>query len=94
MLLEGEDYIIKGYSNPYRNFSWGRKPSFRLFFGGIWDIHFTKYNDNISVTKPTILFQNFVSSGYSRIDIEGNVEAVSHSTGSRVEAEFTLCKEN
>lgn len=87
--LEGEDYVVRGYSKPESEFKWGTKPQVTLNQGGYWDVHYPRHRDDISVTKPTIVYKNVLFGGYTYIDIEGMVEAVSHSTGSRAEVEFT-----
>jgi hypothetical protein len=59
----------------------------RINLGGVWDIHFPKYDDHITMTKPCMCFKNLMFGGFY-VDIEGIVEVISHTTGSRVEAEF------
>lgn len=59
----------------------------KINLGGIWDVYFPKYNDNISISKPNMCFKNLMFGGMY-IDFEGTIETVSHTTGSRVEAEF------
>ena len=59
----------------------------KINIGGVWDVYYSKYDDNISIAKPHMAFKNLMFGGFY-IDIEGIVEAVSHTTGARVEAEF------
>lgn len=73
---------------PESKFTWGCKPLMKLNYGGLWDVHYSNHKDDISVSKPTIVYRNVMFGGFTYIDIEGMMEAVSHTTGSRAEAEF------
>lgn len=59
----------------------------KINFGGLWDVHYPKYNDDISLSKPNMCMKNLMFGGFY-VDIEGIVETVSHTTGARAEAEF------
>ena len=85
--MEADDYIIRGHVNPKPQFIMSTRPMMKINLGGIFDVHLTKYDDHISASKPSMCMKNLMFGGFY-IDIEGIVETVSHSTGSRVEAEF------
>ena len=56
---------------------------------GVNDIHYDKFDEDISITKTTICAKNIIWGGLY-FDAEGTVEGVNHKTGERVELTFHL----
>lgn len=54
---------------------------------GTFDVHFEKYNEDISIVRPTLLIQNIIFGGIY-VDMEGLSIGVNHKTGERFEVTF------
>ena len=71
------------------------QPRFRLNGGygaiqidqfGTFDIRFENHDENISIMKPVMLFQNIIWGMY--VDMEGEIVGVNHNTGDRLVVNF------
>lgn len=83
--MEGKDFTFLLSTCPVPKFSLnGGRGMVKIETGGSFDIHFDKYDEDISLTKTTILAKNIIFGGLY-IDAEGIVEAVNHKTGERFE---------
>ena len=90
--MEGEGYVLNGFNRP--------APKFRANYGkgmmeigqaGSFDLFYKNYGDRIASGKPRILAKNIIMGGLY-IDMEGDFEAVSQTTGCRIKMSFIARK--
>ena len=54
---------------------------------GVQNVYMKKYDENITITKPTIQAKNLIFGGLF-IDIDGTIEAINHKTNEKVVVNF------
>lgn len=84
-MIEGEDYKMIGSNAPTTQFGFnGGKGLIKLDTGGTWDVHFDKYDEDITLTKVPVVVKNIIFGGLY-VDADGICEGVNHKTGERIE---------
>ena len=62
--LEGRGYTISGFNKPKPGFKLnGGRGMVEILLGGSYDVHFNRFNEDISITKPKILVKNIIFGG-------------------------------
>ena len=54
---------------------------------GLHDVYYKKYDEYISITKPTVFAKNIIFGGIY-IDIGGTANVLNHKTGEKIEVKF------
>ena len=83
--MEGKGYVINGYNKvitPKFKFH-GGKGAFDINQIGAFDIYFSEFDENISITKPTICAKNIIFGGLYA-DLDGLIIGLNHKTGEKV----------
>ena len=77
-ILEAEDYTLSAWFCPTPSFAFnGGRGCIKIDTKGQWDIHFNKYNEDISITKSIGMAKNIIWGGMY-IDADCIMEGVNH----------------
>jgi hypothetical protein len=62
--MEGRHYRLVGHDDPKPNFRWnGGRGMIEVSFMAGWDIEFTKYNEQLSISRPNFQVRNIIFGG-------------------------------
>jgi len=62
-----------------------------LLIGGSFDVHFSRFNEDISIAKPKLLIKNIIF-GRQYCDFGNTVVSKNHKTGEEVEVTLIEAK--